>query len=172
MLFRTGDQSRDFALVLATNRPGDLDAAVLDRMDESLEFGLPGLNERRNILSQYVDQYIVKAGTAAGGAGAASDTGLWRRFSVSPQVARTCTVSCHSGFSALGLSALSMCAYGHCLWLAPGSSLARLQLLARSLRSPTTSTLRALVHFTGKGRQHDECCGRCSGPRCDQQSWH
>ncbi|KAL3143353.1 hypothetical protein ABBQ38_002187 [Trebouxia sp. C0009 RCD-2024] len=80
VLFRTGDQSRDFALVLATNRPGDLDAAVLDRMDESLEFGLPGLNERRNILSQYVDQYIVKAGTAAGGAGAASDTGLWRRF--------------------------------------------------------------------------------------------
>lgn len=84
VLFRTGDQSRDFAVVLATNRPGDLDAAILDRMDESLEFGLPGLNERRNILSQYVDQYIVKAGTAEGGAGAASDTGLWRRFSVSP----------------------------------------------------------------------------------------
>ena len=84
VLFRTGDQSRDFAVVLATNRPGDLDAAILDRMDESLEFGLPGLNERRNILSQYVDQYIIKAGTAEGGAGAASDTGLWRRFSVSP----------------------------------------------------------------------------------------
>ena len=83
VLFRTGDQSRDFAVVLATNRPGDLDAAVLDRMDESLEFGLPGLNERRNILSQYVDQYIVKAGTAEGGAGAASDTGLRQRFSVS-----------------------------------------------------------------------------------------
>lgn len=85
-MFRTGDQSRDFAVVLATNRPGDLDAAILDRMDESLEFGLPGLNERRNILSQYVDQYIVKAGTAEGGAGAASDTGLWRRFSVSPKL--------------------------------------------------------------------------------------
>lgn len=84
VLFRTGDQSRDFAVVLATNRPGDLDAAILDRMDESLEFGLPGMNERRNILSQYVDQYISKAGTAEGGAGAASDTGLWRRFSVSP----------------------------------------------------------------------------------------
>lgn len=86
VLFRTGDQSRDFAVVLATNRPGDLDAAILDRMDESLEFGLPGLNERRNILSQYVDQYIVKAGTAEGGAGAGSDTGLWRRFSVSPKL--------------------------------------------------------------------------------------
>ena len=84
VLFRTGDQSRDFAVVLATNRPGDLDAAILDRMDESLEFALPGVNERRNILSQYVDQYIVKAGTAEGGAGAGSDVGLWQRFSVSP----------------------------------------------------------------------------------------
>ena len=38
-LFRTGDQSRDFAVVLATNRPADLDPAVLDRMDEAL--GVP-----------------------------------------------------------------------------------------------------------------------------------
>ena len=52
-------------------------------MDESLEFGLPGLNERRNILSQYVNQYIVKAGTVEGGAGSARETGLWRRFLVS-----------------------------------------------------------------------------------------
>lgn len=109
VLFRTGDQSRDFALVLATNRPGDLDAAVLDRMDESLEFGLPGLNERRNILSQYVDQYIVKAGTAAGGAGAASDTGLWRRLSVGPQVPCTSSVSCHSVSFPFALSVVSIC---------------------------------------------------------------
>ena len=70
-------------MVLATNRPGDLDAAILDRMDESLEFGLPGLNERQKIISQYVDLYIVKAGTAEGGAGAARETSLWRRFLVS-----------------------------------------------------------------------------------------
>ena len=151
VLFRTGDQSRDFALVLATNRPGDL-------------------NERRNILSQYVDQYIVKAGTAAGGAGAASDTGLWRRFSVSPQVAGTCSVPCHSGSSALGLSALSMCADGHCLWLAPGSSFAHLQ--TGSLRFLATSTLRALTPSTGKGRQQNVCSGPCSGPCCDQQPCH
>ena len=31
LLFQTGDQSRHFMLVLATNRPADLDAAVLDR---------------------------------------------------------------------------------------------------------------------------------------------
>ena len=31
LLYRTGDQSRDFVVVLATNRPADLDAAVVDR---------------------------------------------------------------------------------------------------------------------------------------------
>ena len=66
-LFRTGDQSRDFAVVLATNRPADLDPAVLDRMDEALEFPLPGPPERAAILQLYVDSYIAKAGTAEGG---------------------------------------------------------------------------------------------------------
>ena len=65
-LFRTGDQSRDFAVVLATNRPADLDPAVLDRMDEALEFPLPGAPERVAILQLYVDSYIVRAGTAEG----------------------------------------------------------------------------------------------------------
>ena len=98
MLYRTGDQSRDFVVVLATNRPGavhavhavlyrvlwlrfavqlhvqathgshlwlavvdgltnlllcfpvacagDLDPAVIDRMDEALEFALPSSQER------------------------------------------------------------------------------------------------------------------------------
>lgn len=57
-------------VVLATNRPGDLDDAVLDRMDEALEFGLPGLEERKKLLGLYLDKYIVKAGTAEGEAGA------------------------------------------------------------------------------------------------------
>ena len=82
VLFRTGDQSRDFAVVLATNRPGDLDAAILDRMDEALEFGLPEVAERQRILALYLEQYIFKAGTAEGGAGSGSSVGLWARFSV------------------------------------------------------------------------------------------
>ncbi len=65
-LFRTGDQSRDFAVVLATNRPADLDPAVLDRMDEALEFPLPGLAERRRILQIYLDSYLARAGTEEG----------------------------------------------------------------------------------------------------------
>ena len=36
LLSRTGGQSASFMLVLATNRPQDLDPAVLDRMDEAL----------------------------------------------------------------------------------------------------------------------------------------
>jgi ATPase family AAA domain-containing protein 3A/B len=36
LLFQTGTQSKNFALVLATNRPADLDAAVIDRIDGML----------------------------------------------------------------------------------------------------------------------------------------
>ena len=66
LLFRTGDQSRDFAVILATNRPADLDAAVIDRMDEAIEFALPGKQERKQILKMYVDSYIALAGTQEG----------------------------------------------------------------------------------------------------------
>lgn len=66
MLFRTGDQSKDFAVILATNRPSDLDAAVIDRMDEAIEFPLPGQPERQQIIAMYLDSYIAKAGTPEG----------------------------------------------------------------------------------------------------------
>ncbi|ERN00827.1 hypothetical protein AMTR_s00103p00060940 [Amborella trichopoda] len=62
LLFRTGDQSKDIVLALATNRPGDLDSAVADRIDEVLEFPLPGEEERFKLLKLYLDKYIVKAG--------------------------------------------------------------------------------------------------------------
>ncbi|KAG8071978.1 hypothetical protein GUJ93_ZPchr0006g41143 [Zizania palustris] len=62
LLFRTGDQSKDIVLALATNRPGDLDSAVADRIDEVLEFPLPGEDERSKLLKLYLDKYIMKAG--------------------------------------------------------------------------------------------------------------
>lgn len=58
LLFRTGDQSRDMVLVLATNRPGDLDAAITDRIDEVIEFPLPGEEERFKLLNLYLNKYI------------------------------------------------------------------------------------------------------------------
>ncbi|XP_021714529.1 ATPase family AAA domain-containing protein 3-like isoform X1 [Chenopodium quinoa] len=58
LLFRTGDQSRDIVLVLATNRPGDLDSAVTDRIDDVIEFPLPGEEERYKLLNLYLNKYI------------------------------------------------------------------------------------------------------------------
>ncbi|KAJ8770767.1 hypothetical protein K2173_021414 [Erythroxylum novogranatense] len=60
LLFRTGDQSRDIVLVLATNRPGDLDSAITDRIDEVIEFPLPGEDERFKLLNLYLRKYLSK----------------------------------------------------------------------------------------------------------------
>jgi ATPase family AAA domain-containing protein 3A/B len=62
LLFRTGDQSRDIVLVLATNRPGDLDSAVTDRIDEVIEFPLPGEKERFELLNLYLSTYLSNEG--------------------------------------------------------------------------------------------------------------
>uniref|UniRef100_A0A2P2LH77 AAA+ ATPase domain-containing protein n=2 Tax=Rhizophora mucronata TaxID=61149 RepID=A0A2P2LH77_RHIMU len=67
LLFRTGDQSKDIVLALATNRPGDLDSAVADRIDEVLEFPLPGEEERFKLLKLYLGKYIAKAGSRKSG---------------------------------------------------------------------------------------------------------
>lgn len=58
LLFRTGDQSRDVVLVLATNRPGDLDSAITDRIDEVIEFPLPQEEERFKLLNLYLNKYL------------------------------------------------------------------------------------------------------------------
>lgn len=79
LLFRTGDQSRDFMVVLATNRPGDLDDAVLDRMDEAIHFDLPGPAQRQQLLGLYLDKYIHKAGTTEGEAGSGKSSGIGHR---------------------------------------------------------------------------------------------
>ncbi|CAK9146584.1 unnamed protein product [Ilex paraguariensis] len=67
LLFRTGDQSKDIVLALATNRPGDLDSAVADCIDEVLEFPLPGEDERLKLLKLYLDKYIAQAGARKSG---------------------------------------------------------------------------------------------------------
>lgn len=61
-LFRTGNQSRDVVLVLATNRPGDLDTAITDRIDEVIEFPHPGEEERFKLLKLYLNKYLVGEG--------------------------------------------------------------------------------------------------------------
>merc|ERR1740130_965093 len=60
MLYHTGTPTSQFMMVLATNRPGDLDTAVLDRVDECVEFGLPDVAERTKMVSQYFGMYVTK----------------------------------------------------------------------------------------------------------------
>ncbi|CAK9152390.1 unnamed protein product [Ilex paraguariensis] len=62
LLFRTGDQSRDVVLVIATNRPGDLDSAITDRIDEVIEFPIPQEEERFKLLKLYLDKYLLNQG--------------------------------------------------------------------------------------------------------------
>ncbi|TMS35462.1 hypothetical protein L596_002860 [Steinernema carpocapsae] len=63
-LYRTGTQSRKFMLVVASNQPEQFDWAVNDRLDELVEFGLPGLQERTRILLQYFREYIAAPATS------------------------------------------------------------------------------------------------------------
>jgi len=60
MLYHTGTPTSQFMLVLATNRPNDLDAAALDRIDESVEFGLPALEARESMVQLYFQKYIAQ----------------------------------------------------------------------------------------------------------------
>ncbi|KRZ56055.1 ATPase family AAA domain-containing protein 3 [Trichinella nativa] len=59
-LYRTGDQSSHFSLVLATNRPEQFDWAVNDRLDEVIEFALPSLDQCRRLLLLYFHRYIAE----------------------------------------------------------------------------------------------------------------
>ena len=60
LLYRTGDQSKHFSMILATNRPGDLDSAVLNRIDDALEFPNPELAERRQLIEVYLKRYVAE----------------------------------------------------------------------------------------------------------------
>uniref|UniRef100_A0A4W5M6N1 ATPase family AAA domain containing 3A n=1 Tax=Hucho hucho TaxID=62062 RepID=A0A4W5M6N1_9TELE len=49
-LYRTGEQSNKFMLVLASNQPEQFDWAINDRIDEIVNFALPGLEERERLV--------------------------------------------------------------------------------------------------------------------------
>jgi len=59
-LYRTGDQSDKFMLVLASNTPEQLDWAINDRLDEVVEFALPGKDERERLVRLYFDKYVLQ----------------------------------------------------------------------------------------------------------------
>jgi len=57
-LYRTGEASDKFMVVFASNQPEQLDWAVNDRTDEVVNFTLPAVQEREDMLRQYFDMYI------------------------------------------------------------------------------------------------------------------
>lgn len=61
-LYRTGDPTNKFMLVFATNEPQMFDRAVTDRVDEVVEFELPDVKERTELLDLYFKQYLVNDG--------------------------------------------------------------------------------------------------------------
>lgn len=60
-LYRTGSPSKKLMLVIATNEPTSIDGAILDRVDEAVEFALPGKEERVRLLEQYVTHTCIHA---------------------------------------------------------------------------------------------------------------
>jgi len=81
-LYRTGTETTKFMVVLATNLPGTLDNAVLDRVDEVVQFPLPGLEERERMLRHYFDVYIENpiVGSKIATKGFNEDPRLWGRL--------------------------------------------------------------------------------------------
>ncbi|KAM9350307.1 ATPase family AAA domain-containing protein 3-like [Symphorus nematophorus] len=62
-LYRTGEQSNKFMLVLASNQPEQFDWAINDRVDEIVNFALPGLEERERLVRLYFDKFVLGPAT-------------------------------------------------------------------------------------------------------------
>jgi ATPase family AAA domain-containing protein 3A/B len=57
-LFRTGTESDHFMMVYASNQPAQFDEAVMDRIDEMVAFDLPGREERKKMITMYIETYL------------------------------------------------------------------------------------------------------------------
>eukprot|EP01038_Epipyxis_sp_PR26KG_P006248 gene6248-8606_t len=59
LLYQTGTPSKKFMLVLATNRPEDLDAAIQDRIDVSLQINRPGPLQVLDLIKYYFNLHVI-----------------------------------------------------------------------------------------------------------------
>ncbi|XP_033084624.1 ATPase family AAA domain-containing protein 3A [Trachypithecus francoisi] len=62
-LYRTGQHSSKFMLVLASNQPEQFDWAINDRIDVMVHFDLPRQEERERLVRMYFDKYVLKPAT-------------------------------------------------------------------------------------------------------------
>lgn len=63
LLTYTGTESKDFMLVVMTNRPQDFDEAALSRLDYRVKIDKPELKERIGILKKYIKELILEVPT-------------------------------------------------------------------------------------------------------------
>ena len=59
LLTYTGTETRDYMCVFMTNRPEDLDEAVLSRVDSRLYIGTPEDEQREGIVNLYIQKFLV-----------------------------------------------------------------------------------------------------------------
>ncbi|BFZ23194.1 hypothetical protein BsWGS_26233 [Bradybaena similaris] len=59
-LFKTGEQSNKFMLVLASNLPEQFDRAINNRLDDMVEFEIPGYEERERLVRHYFQKFILE----------------------------------------------------------------------------------------------------------------
>ncbi|CDF36946.1 unnamed protein product [Chondrus crispus] len=62
-LYRTGQPTTRFMLMMATNRPHEFDEAAADRVDDVIPFSLPGPEQRREMLNLFVNRLIRRPAT-------------------------------------------------------------------------------------------------------------
>lgn len=60
-LYRTGQPTTRFMLMMATNRAHEFDEAAADRVDDVIPFSLPGQEQRREMLDLYVNRLMRRA---------------------------------------------------------------------------------------------------------------
>ena len=63
-LYRTGEQSNRFMMVLASNTPEQFDWAINDRLDELIAFNLPTQAERERLVRLYFERFIFEPSTS------------------------------------------------------------------------------------------------------------
>jgi len=60
LTIRSRTESDKFMMVYASNAPHQFDSAVLDRVDQMIPFDLPQSEERRRMITYYIDKYLLQ----------------------------------------------------------------------------------------------------------------
>lgn len=77
-LYRTGQPTTKFMVMMATNRPHEFDEAASDRVDDVVPFSLPAVDERKDMLKLYVQKLLRKASVPVKMPGDDNWDGLWK----------------------------------------------------------------------------------------------